>query len=62
MTRQFKRPPFLAECFEELEPQRFYMFSDCQCCTRKNNKIKFAFYSKQKSTVEALKGIANFFE
>ena len=28
-TRRFKRPAFLSECFDEPEPQSFYMFKEC---------------------------------
>ena len=46
-SRAFERPAFLSECFEEVEPQFFYMFEKCQCHKRRNNEIKRAFMGKQ---------------
>lgn len=38
-TRRFDRPSFLSECFDEPEPQYFYMFKECGCPKLKLTEI-----------------------
>ena len=60
-TRRFDRPTFLSECFEEPEPQYFYMFKECPCAELKLAEIKQAFTMKHSFVLDNLRCITKFF-
>ena len=61
-TRRFDRPSFLSECFDEPEPQYFYMFKECGCPQHKLTEIQNAFSRKHHTVVNGLQVVTAFFQ